>query len=99
MQEYIAAINRYDGTGKHAAVWRPPDINLRPPVNTKQLSDLIRQGEGITLEFKRSTREMKEGIVGRQKKFGENVGENTCDAFKAPEGHHRRFGGGYGRQR
>ena len=37
-------------------------MNAPVPANLKQLSVLLRQGEGSTLEFKRSTGELKEGI-------------------------------------
>ena len=35
---------------------------IAPPTNARQLSALVRQGEGSTLEFKRSTSELKEAM-------------------------------------
>ncbi|TRZ92706.1 ATP-binding protein, partial [bacterium] len=37
-------------------------MNTNAPANLKQLSALLRQGEGPVLEFKRSTGELKEGM-------------------------------------
>lgn len=37
-------------------------MNTNAPANLKQLSALLRQGEGSALEFKRSTGELKEGM-------------------------------------
>jgi len=37
-------------------------VNTNAPANLKQLSALLRQGEGPELEFKRSTGELKEGM-------------------------------------
>jgi ATP-dependent DNA helicase RecG len=37
-------------------------MNTNAPANLKQLSALLRQGEGPALEFKRSTGELKEGM-------------------------------------
>ncbi|PKQ27520.1 MAG: ATP-dependent DNA helicase RecG, partial [Candidatus Anoxymicrobium japonicum] len=37
-------------------------MNTNAPTNLQQLSALLRQGEGLACEFKRSTGELKEGM-------------------------------------
>ena len=45
-------------------------MNTPAPANLKQLSALLRHGEGPTLEFKRSTGELKEGCSSGMVLFG-----------------------------
>ena len=36
------------------------------PTNAKQLTVIVKQGESLAMEFKRSTGELKEGIVRKE---------------------------------